>query len=112
MAITRAIFTGRREHSGMRRGDITRVDNTSAQSVVNPVAISDKELSGAESFTIKAYEVCTICGARFGIGYFTIRDIEDKNAVESENWPMQLIELLAKDHRQGRKHKPLMDIDV
>ena len=37
--------------------------------ILNPVAISGKELSSATSVTIQTFEMCTMCGARFGIGY-------------------------------------------
>jgi hypothetical protein len=38
----------------------------------NPVAILDKEIRKASSFRIEIFELCSLCGARFGIGHFGV----------------------------------------
>ena len=79
---------------------------------ITPIAIADKELSGAESFTIRTFEICTICGARYWIGYFGTSSGDEKSITEMEEWPRRVTELLGKDHRQNRCHKPLVEIDI
>jgi hypothetical protein len=85
--------------------------NTSSSEFLNPVAISDKELSNDPSFTIQAFELCTLCGARFGIGYHGACGSIERNSVEMGEWPRRLTEILAKDHRQERAHKTFIDLD-
>jgi hypothetical protein len=86
--------------------------NSVATEILNPVAISDKELPSATSFTIQTFELCTMCGARFGIGYHGACSNNERDTVEMEEWPRRLTELLAKDHRQNRAHKPIIDLDM
>jgi hypothetical protein len=85
--------------------------NTSSGEILNPVAISDKELSNDPSFTIQAFELCTLCGARFGIGFHGPCNNAERNSVEMGDWPKKLTEILAKDHRQERAHKAFIDLD-
>lgn len=78
---------------------------------VSPVAIHDKELRKAGSFRIEIFELCSLCGARFGIGYFGASGEESKSAEEMEGLPGKLIEILATDHRHQRQHKERIDLD-
>jgi hypothetical protein len=80
--------------------------------ILNPVAIADKELLNEASFTIQAFELCTICGARFGIGYHGDCNNDDLDTIETEDLPRRLTEILAKDHLQERTHKRFIDLDV
>ena len=84
--------------------------NEVAHEVHSPVAISDKELSTATSFTLQTFELCTMCGARFGIGYHGDCLSQERGEVETE-LPRRLTEILAKDHRQERAHKHFIDLD-
>jgi hypothetical protein len=77
----------------------------------NPVAIFDKELRGATSFTIRTFELCTMCGARFGIGYHGACNNDEDAPAETEELPRRLTEILAKDHRQNRAHKRFIELD-
>ena len=43
--------------------------NAITSELSNPVAIYDKELATATSFTLQTFELCTQSGATFGIGY-------------------------------------------
>ena len=78
----------------------------------NPVAIVDKELKGATSFTLRMFELCTMCGARFGIGYHGARNSDAQITDETEELPRKLIEILAKDHRQNRAHKCFIELGI
>jgi len=78
----------------------------------NPVAILDKELLSAVSFRTEIYELCTQCGARFGIGYFGASKEKSRIADDIEELPKKLIEILAKDHRRERQHKGLIELDI
>lgn len=78
---------------------------------VSPMAIHDKELREAGSFRIEVFELCSLCGARFGIGYFDASGEESKSAEEMEGLPGKLIEILARDHRHQRQHKERIDLD-
>jgi len=77
----------------------------------NPVAILDKELWKTDSFRIQIFELCTLCGARFGIGYFGVQKQELRSAEEAEDLPRKLTEILAKDHWQHREHKIRIELD-
>jgi hypothetical protein len=93
-------------------GDFMLAKGAFSSAILNPVAISDKELSSTPSFTIHAFELCTLCGARFGIGYHgTCSGNHEGNSVEMGEWPKRLTEILAKDHRQDRAHKNFIDLD-
>jgi len=72
------------------------------------VAIVDKELKDATSFTLRMFELCTMCGARFGIGYDGARNSDAQITDETEELPRKLIEILAKDHRQNRRTSALL----
>jgi len=76
------------------------------------VAIFDKELLGATSFTLQAFELCTMCGARFGIGYHGECNKGAQDLDEMEELPRRLTEILARDHRQNRAHKRFIDLDI
>lgn len=78
---------------------------------LSPVAIHDKELRKAGSFRIEIFELCSLCGARFGIGYFGASGEESKSSAEVESLPGKLIEILATDHRHQRQHKERIDLD-
>ena len=78
---------------------------------VNVVAIHDKELCKADSFRIEIFELCSLCGARFGIGYFGGSRKDVRPAEEIEDLPRKLIEILAQDHRHQRHHKGFIELD-
>ena len=77
----------------------------------NVVAILDKELFKANSFRIEIFELCSLCGARFGIGYFGGLRKDLRPAEEIEELPRKLIEILAQDHRHHRDHKGFIELD-
>jgi hypothetical protein len=79
--------------------------------VHSPVAIFDKELLRATTFTVKTFELCTMCGARFGIGYQGTCEAGSQPTDETEELPRKLTEILAKDHLQNRAHKPFIELD-
>ena len=78
----------------------------------NPVAIADKELRSVTSFTLQAFELCTMCGARFGIGYHGACSNSEQATEETEELPKKLTEILAKDHRHNRAHKRFIELDT
>lgn len=78
---------------------------------VSPVAIFDKDLSKTELFRIQLFELCSICGARFGIDFHGECSDEARAIEEAEELPRQLMEILAKDHRQNREHKHFIELD-
>jgi len=84
--------------------------NELTNEIHSPVAISEKELPAATSFTLQTFELCTMCGARFGIGYHGDCKTNERDEMESE-LPRRLTEILAKDHRQERAHKHFIDLD-
>jgi hypothetical protein len=77
-----------------------------------PVAILDKEILKTSTFRIEIFELCTMCGARFGIGYFGSAREELRPAEEIEELPRKLIEILTTDHRRQREHKGRIELDV
>jgi len=77
-----------------------------------PVAIFDKELLSATSFRLQTFELCTVCGARFGIGYHGACAEGERSAEELQDLPKKLTEILAKDHRQERAHKHFIELDI
>lgn len=77
-----------------------------------PVAILDKELRKTDSFHLEIFELCSICGARFGIGFFGGAREDARLQEEVEELPRKLTEILAKDHRQHRDHKELIELDL
>ena len=83
----------------------------SANIPLNVVAIHDKELFKANSFRIEIFELCSLCGARFGIGYFGGSRKDLRPAEEIEELPRKLIEILAQDHRHQRDHKNFIELD-
>jgi hypothetical protein len=87
------------------------IRNEPAQDLMNPVAILDKEILKTSSFRIEIFELCTLCGARFGIGYFGATREELRPAEEIEELPRKLIEILAADHLRERRHKGLIELD-
>jgi hypothetical protein len=82
-----------------------------AAAVMSPIAIYDKDLLKNSSFQLETFELCTVCGARFGIGHFGETKDDARAAEEMEELPRRLIEILAKDHRQERQHKCLIELD-
>jgi hypothetical protein len=87
------------------------VKNPIANEINIPVAISDKELLNTSFFRIQTFELCTMCGARFGIGYHG-ECSRDSHATEGvDELPKKLTEILAKDHRQNREHKHFIELD-
>jgi hypothetical protein len=80
--------------------------------LISPVAILDKEIRKTSSFRIEIFEVCTLCGARFGIGYFGFSKEDLKPVEEIEDLPRKLIDILAKDHWHHREHKGFIELDV
>ena len=88
------------------------VNGQCANAQMNIVAIHDKELVKANSFRIEIFELCSLCGARFGIGYFGESTEGFRHAEEIEDLPRKLIEILAKDHLRHREHKCLIELDV
>jgi hypothetical protein len=88
------------------------VKTHSSSDVLNPVAILDKELLNAGSFQIEIFELCSLCGARFGIGYFGESTEGLRHAEEFDALPGKLIEILAKDHLRHREHKGFIELDV
>jgi len=77
----------------------------------SPVAIFDKELLRTTSFPEQTFELCTMCGARFGIGYHGTCKAGSQSTDETGELPRKLTEILAKDHRQNRAHKPFIELD-
>jgi len=77
----------------------------------NPVAIFDKDLSKTELFKIQLFEFCSICGARFGIGFHGECGDDVRTIEEAEELPRKLTEILAKDHRQNRGHRHFIELD-
>lgn len=75
-----------------------------------PVAVRDQDLGQASSLRVETYEVCTLCGQRFGIGYLQPLSPVAR-AAEPDLLPNKLKDILAKDHRQERQHKPLIELD-
>jgi hypothetical protein len=75
-----------------------------------PVAIREKDLLSVPSFMLEAHELCTMCGERFGIGYLRTSKHEMEVAFGAAELPRKLTEILAKDHRQVRQHKHLIDL--
>jgi hypothetical protein len=86
--------------------------NEPVQEVINSVAILDKDIRKASSFRIEIFELCSLCGARFGIGYFGASREELRPAEEIEELPRKLIEILVADHLRDRRHKCLIELDV
>ena len=55
---------------------------------------------------------CSLCGARFGIGYHGACNNDPQATDETEELPRKLMEILAKDHRQNRAHKCFIELGV
>jgi hypothetical protein len=62
---------------------------------------------------LKALEkqLSTLCGARFGIGYFGASRDDFRFAWGMEEQGRTLIDILAKDHRHRRDSKGLIELD-
>ena len=76
-----------------------------------PIAVRDQDLRLVSALHIEIYEVCSHCGQRFGIGYLQ----HSSPAVRTPDvdlLPSKLMEILAKDHRHDRQHKPLIELDI
>jgi hypothetical protein len=80
--------------------------------LILPVAILDKELRKTTSFRLQIFELCSLCGARFGIGYFSASAEGLSRGEPSEDLPRRLIEILIKDHHQQRAHKGVIELDA
>ncbi|HTC61962.1 MAG TPA: hypothetical protein VK709_03910 [Candidatus Saccharimonadales bacterium] len=87
------------------------VDHHNTNCLLSPIAIYDKELLKNTSFQIETFELCTVCGARFGIGHFGESKADAREAEDIEELPRKLIEILAKDHRHERQHKCMIELD-
>jgi hypothetical protein len=87
------------------------VENQISNCLLSPIAIYDKELLKNSSFQIETFELCTVCGARFGIGHFGESKRDARAGEEMEELPRKLIEILAKDHRHERQHKRMIELD-
>lgn len=84
----------------------------STTEIRTPVAIFDRDLGSLPAFTTQIMEMCTMCGACFGIGYQG-ESVEAPRLYESlHELPGRLREILAKDHRQNREHKRLIHLDA
>jgi hypothetical protein len=79
--------------------------------LASAVAIRDKEIRTTDSFRIEIFELCSLCGARFGIGYFGASRDGARPAEEIEELPRKLIEILARDHWHSRQHKGLIELN-
>jgi len=79
--------------------------------ISNHIAIHDRELLKTSSFQIEIFELCTLCGARFGIGYFgpSVAELHPSEVVEE--LPRKFTEILTKDHRQERQHRNVIDLN-
>ena len=87
--------------------------NAVANEIINfPVAIRDKELLKSAPFHIQLFELCTICGARFGIGYHGVCPNDAEATETTEGLPGKLTAILAKDHRQNREHNSLIELEI
>jgi hypothetical protein len=75
------------------------------------VAIRDVQLVRNQSFAVETFELCTLCGAHFGIGYPNGTE-EHHDFGEGDDLSKKLTEILAKDHRQNREHKPFIELDL
>lgn len=75
-----------------------------------PIAIREKDLLNVPSFRLEAHELCTICGERFGIGYLRTSRNEMEMVWEAAELPRKLTEMLARDHRQDREHRPFIEL--
>ncbi len=80
--------------------------------ILNPVAISEKELLTDPSFRLLTHELCTMCGAQFGIGFHGVPENNSQTMDEIEELPGILTEILTKDHLHDRPHKGLIDLDL
>jgi hypothetical protein len=87
------------------------VDHLNSNCLLSAIAIYDKELLKNSSFQIETFELCTVCGARFGIGHFGESKSDVRVPGDMEELPRKLIEILAKDHRQERQHKYMIELD-
>lgn len=76
-----------------------------------PVAILEKRLCSTEAFRLELHELCSMCGARFGIGHLGAPDDAPQSADEMDELLRRLSEILAKDHRQHRDHKDFIELD-
>ena len=87
------------------------VKGQNANVQIDSVAIHEKELLKASSFRIEIFELCSLCGARFGIGYFGASREDKRSVGEIEELPRKLIEILADDHWHHRDHKDFIELD-
>lgn len=81
------------------------------QELTSPVAILDKDIQKAISFRIEIFELCSLCGARFGIGYLGAAREHSRTAEDVGELPGKLIRILARDHWHHREHKGLIELD-
>jgi hypothetical protein len=88
------------------------VKHPSVSGLTHPVAIVDKDLRKTTSFRIEISELCTVCGARFGIGYFGKSSGDLRLAEGRDDLPQKLIDILARDHWHHREHKGLIELDL
>ena len=87
------------------------IKSTASSVLTNPVAILDRDIRNTQSFQIEIFELCSLCGARFGIGYLGASHHEAIASEEMGELPGKLIEILAGDHRHERQHKGFIELD-
>lgn len=81
-----------------------------AKSIEYPVAIREKDLPKIPFFILEAHELCTMCGEPFGIGYLRTPKNEIGMTLGAAELPGKLTEILAKDHRQDREHRHIIEL--
>lgn len=100
------------EHSNFSGKGVTMLNKADvAIEKGNPVAIFERELLSAACFKVQTFDLCTICGARFGIGFHGACNDNERATVGTDELPRRLAGILAKDHRQSRAHKSFIDLD-
>jgi len=87
------------------------IKSPASNTPANPVAILDRDIRNAQPFQIEVFELCSLCGARFGIGYLGEAHVEARAVDEMGELPGKLIEILAGDHRHERQHKGFIELD-
>lgn len=87
------------------------IKSPASSSHANPVAILDRDIRSTQSFQIEIFELCSLCGARFGIGYLGATHHSARASEEMGELPGKLIEILAGDHRHERQHKGFIELD-
>ncbi len=87
------------------------IKNPASNALMSPVAILDRDIRNTQSFQIGIFELCSLCGACFGIGYLGATHEAARAVEEMGELPGKLIEILAGDHRHDRRHKGFIELD-